>query len=157
MHDAPAPTQIALVALQAWQVAILWTHDWLPLGRLTDLRAVRAADSTSRLVRITLLQSLPFTLLLAWSVADLGQAWPGRLMAWSAGAYGVLFVGELRAWWWPYLFGADAARVERYQRMFGATHAFLPTRHGIVPNTLHTALHAATLATLVLLITSWPR
>jgi hypothetical protein len=143
--------QRAIVALQAFQVALLWTHDWLPLGRLNDVRAVRAADSTARLVRITLIQSLPFTLLLAWSAARVDLPWHA-LVAWLAGAYGVLFAGELKAWWIPYLIGgADPARVERHRAMFGGTHAFLPERHGVRPNTLHTALHAATLATLLAL------
>jgi hypothetical protein len=35
--------------------------------------------------------------------------------------------------------------------MFGTTHAFLPERNGIRPNTLHIILHMATLITLVLL------
>ena len=35
--------------------------------------------------------------------------------------------------------------------MFGRTHAFLPERIGIRPNTLHVILHAATLTTLILL------
>ena len=39
-------------------------------------------------------------------------------------------------------------RAARYRALFGGTHAFLPGRNGIVPNTLHVALHAATLATL---------
>jgi hypothetical protein len=33
--------------------------------------------------------------------------------------------------------------------MFGRTHAFLHERHGITPNTLHVALHAATVVALV--------
>jgi hypothetical protein len=35
--------------------------------------------------------------------------------------------------------------------MFGNTHAFLPARNGVRPNTLHVILHASTLAMLVLL------
>ena len=35
--------------------------------------------------------------------------------------------------------------------MFGRTHAFLPERNGIRPNTLHVILQVATLTTLVLL------
>jgi len=35
--------------------------------------------------------------------------------------------------------------------MFAATHAFLPERNGIRPNTLHVILHLATLATLLVL------
>ena len=142
--------QATVVALQAVQVAILWTHDWLPLGRLNDVRAVRAADTTSRLVRITLLQSLPFTLLLAWSAARLGHPWHWLLASLLA-AHAVLFAGELKAWWIPYAVGTDAARMQRTRAMFADTHAFLPERHGIRPNTLHTLLHAATLGTLVAL------
>ncbi len=142
--------QATVVALQAVQVAILWTHDWLPLGRLNDVRAVRAADTTSRLVRITILQSLPFTLLLAWSAARLGHSWH-VLLASLLAAHAVLFAGELKAWWIPYAVGTDAARTERARAMFGNTHAFLPARHGIRPNTLHTILHASTLGTLVTL------
>jgi hypothetical protein len=35
--------------------------------------------------------------------------------------------------------------------MFGATHAFLPERHGIRPNTLHISLHVAMVGVLALL------
>lgn len=35
--------------------------------------------------------------------------------------------------------------------MFGTTHAFLPAHNGIRPYTLHVVLHAATLATIVVL------
>jgi hypothetical protein len=35
--------------------------------------------------------------------------------------------------------------------MFARTHAFLPERNGMRPNTLHVVLHASTLATLLLL------
>jgi len=35
--------------------------------------------------------------------------------------------------------------------VFGATHAFLPERDGIRPNTLHLILHLATLTTLIVL------
>ncbi|MBE3562597.1 MAG: hypothetical protein IMX05_02540 [Hydrogenibacillus schlegelii] len=42
-------------------------------------------------------------------------------------------------------FGAAPELVSRYQAMFGNTHAFLPVRHGIVPNTAHVILHFATL------------
>ena len=152
MRIAPGTAQLALVALQAWQVAILWVHDWIPLGRLNDIAAVRAANSTARLVRVTLIQSVPYTLLLAWSLGLYGHPWPGQLVAWLGGAYGLLLAGELKAWWIPYAVGADAARVERHRAMFGHTHAFLPPRHGLVPNTLHVMLHAATLATVAVLL-----
>jgi len=55
------------------------------------------------------------------------------------------------AWWIPYLFRYEPERAVRYQVMFGATHAFLPERNGIRPNTLHVILHLFTLATLLVL------
>ncbi len=124
----------------------------IPLGRLNDLAAVRAADTRARLVRVTLLQSVPYTLLLVWSLGLLGHPWPARLVWWLLGSYGVLLAGELKAWWIPYAVGTTAAHAERFRAMFGRTHAFLPVRHGIVPNTLHVALHAATLGTVVTLL-----
>ena len=60
-------------------------------------------------------------------------------------------MGELTAWWIPYLTRPQPARAARYRLMFGRTHAFLPERHGIVPNTLHCLLHLATVATLAIL------
>jgi hypothetical protein len=37
---------------------------------------------------------------------------------------------------------SDCARATRYQERFANTHAFLPPRHGIRPDTLHVAFHA---------------
>ena len=140
-----------LVITQALLVLFLWTHDWIPLGRLNDVAAVRQADSTARLVTITLLQSLPFTVLLALSVAHLGEPRPHGLTLALWIAYSILLAGELRGWWWPYLVQADPLRAARYRAMFGRTHAFLPLRNGFAPNTAHVALHACTALTLILL------
>ena len=140
-----------LIVVQALLVAFLWTHDWIPLGRLNDVAAVRAADTTARLVTITLLQSLPFTVLLALSAARLaGARIPGLTTAlWIA--YSILLAGELRGWWWPYLVRPEPARAARYRAMFGRTHAFLPVRNGFAPNTAHVMLHTCTALVLVLL------
>jgi len=54
-------TDIFLVLPQALQVLFLWTHDWIPLGRLNEVGAVRSEDTTWRLERVTLIQSAPFT------------------------------------------------------------------------------------------------
>jgi hypothetical protein len=40
----------ALIALQVFQVAFLWVHDWIPLGRLNDVAAVQSQDTRARLV-----------------------------------------------------------------------------------------------------------
>ena len=43
-----SPTrQAVLIGLQSVQVLFLAIHDWLPLGRLNDVRAVRREDTTS--------------------------------------------------------------------------------------------------------------
>lgn len=141
--------EILFLALQAFQVLFLWVHDWVPLGRLNDVAAVRAQDSTARLAVVTLVQSVPFTIGLIFSLKYFGQAYPHWLRSWLWISYGLLFVGQLQAWWVPYLVGASAERTARYQMMFGKTHSFLPTRKGFVPNTAHILLHVATLATLV--------
>jgi hypothetical protein len=53
--------------------------------------------------------------------------------------------------WGFHICSFQSSRAARYQAMFGQTHAFLPERNGIRPNTLHVILHAATLTTLVVL------
>jgi len=140
-----------LIILQAFQVAFLWLHDWVPLGRLNDVPAVRAADPTSRLIRVTLIGAVPFTIGLVFSIIDLRTGFPGWLWYWLWISYALLFAGAIRAWWVPYLVRPDPVRASRYQAMFGGTHAFLPKRNGITPNTLHVALHACIAATLVVL------
>ena len=140
-----------LICLQGLQVTILWLHDWVQLGRLTDVAAVRAHDTRGRLIRVTVIQSLPFTIGLVASVAFARTGHPAWVWRWLWISYGILFAGELRAWWWPYLIQSEPERAARYRGMFGKTSAFLPERNGIVPNTLHVTLHAATAATLILL------
>src|SRR5215469_103294 len=140
-----------LIILQAFQVAFLWLHDWVPLGRLNDVPAVRAAAPTSRLIRVTLIGAVPFTIGLVFSIIHLRTGFPGWLWYWLWTSYALLFAGAIRAWWVPYLVRPDPVRASRYQAMFGGTHAFLPKRNGITPNTLHVALHACIAATLVVL------
>ncbi len=140
-----------LIALQAFQVAFLWLHDWLPLGRLNDIVAVRRADTLSRRIRITLIQSAPYTIGLLYTIRSAGRPFPHWLYIYLWISYGLLFLGELEAWWIPYFFRVEPERAERYQALFGNTHAFLPKRNGIVPNTLHVLLHLTTAATLLIL------
>jgi len=142
---------ILLIILQSLHVVFLWLHDWVPVAPLNDVAAVRRADPLSRLVRVTLIQSIPWTIGLAFSLRHLTTPFPPWLWWWLWISYGTLFIGELRAWWVPYLLRPDPARAARYRSMFGNTHAFLPARNGITPNTLHVALHACTAATLLAL------
>ena len=143
-----------LIALQAVQVVILWLHDWVPLPPLNDVGAVQAADSKARLARVTVIQSLPFTVGLVGSFAAAQGHHLGWLWSWLWISYGLLFAGELRAWWLPYLVRPEPERAARYRAMFAATHAFLPEHFGVAPNTLHCLLHAATALTLITLAVS---
>ncbi len=140
-----------LLALQILHVAFLLLHDWVPLGPLNDLSAVRAANPGSRLVVSTLVSALPFAIALGCSLHFEHSRYPHWLFRFLWIAYLLLFLGELNAWWIPYLRGTRSDRVARYETMFGATHAFLPVRHGIRINTLHVLLHASTVALLITL------
>ena len=143
--------QSALLVLQAFQLAFLLVHDWIPLGPFNDVRAVRRENAVRLVVIGTTVSSAPVVAALWLSIRYFGQPYPTWVRVWLWLTYGLLFAGELEAWWIPYLFRSDAKRRARYQAMFGHTHAFLPERNGIVPNTLHVVLHAATLATLLVL------
>jgi hypothetical protein len=141
----------ALIALQIFQVLFLALHDWVPLPPLNDVRSVQAADPRGRLIAVTVASTLPFAFGLVASLYFAGGDFPGWLILYLRISYTVLLVGQLRAWWIPYLLRAEPARAARYLAMFGRTHAFLPERNGIRPNSLHIILHASTLITLVLL------
>jgi hypothetical protein len=147
-----------LIALQLFVVAFIGLHDWVPLGRLNDLKAVHAADSRGRLVFVTLASTLPFAIGLVGTILYAFRLHWLRWYLWIA--YGLAVAGLIRAWWGPYLFyRAPAARIARYEAMFGATHAFLPVRNGIRPNTLHVTLHLTILAVIVdlaALTWGWP-
>jgi hypothetical protein len=142
----------ALFVLQIFHVLFLSLHDWIPLGKLNDPKAVRATISGGKLLAATLISTAPFAFGLAASAVYLGRPYPQWLLLWIGISYAMLFVGELQAWWIPYFFRAQPERAARYQAMFGGTHAFLPVHNGIRPNTLHVILHAGTLAILTVLV-----
>jgi hypothetical protein len=143
--------EIALLLLQSFQVLFLWIHDWIPLGRLNDVAAVRSQDTRTRLAIVTLIQSAPFTIGLFYSLLYFRKPYPHWVNSWLWISYGLLLLGQLRAWWVPYLFVAEPERAARYRIMFGKTHSFLPQRNGLVPNTAHILLHLSTAVTLILL------
>lgn len=141
-----------LLGLQVFHVAFLALHDWIPLGRLNDVRAVRAENPPGKLLTATAISTVLFVPPLVDGLRHVHGPWPEWVWIWLWVGYGLLFVGELRAWWVPYFRGADDEKVKRYEAMFGGTHAFLPVRNGIRINTLHFVLHALTLATLVVVV-----
>ena len=139
-----------LIALQAFHLLFLLLHDWVPLGNLNNVSAFQKSTTAPQKVLSLLVPSVPVIIGLGFTLLANPRV-PGLSFRITFSAvYGFLLLGELEAWWIPYLFGSNAERVTRYRMLFAGTHTFLPSRHGIAPNTLHVVLHAATVATLVL-------
>jgi len=136
---------------QLFVVLFIALHDWLPLGRLNNLAGIRAVDTTRRLVVVTVLSTLPFAIGLAASVYYARTGFPMWVMVWLWISYGTGAYGMLRAWWIPYLLIRDPVRAARYQQRFANTHAFLPARNGIRPDTLHVCFHVVLVVLIILL------
>lgn len=142
---------VAFLACQLIVVIFIALHDWVPLGALNNLAGIREADAPATLLWTTLISTLPFAIGLiatAYYAFSRFPMWLGDFLwiTYTAGVYGML-----RAWWVPYLLIPDPVRAARYQVRFSKTHAFLPTRNGIRPDTLHVCFHAVLIATFVLL------
>jgi hypothetical protein len=139
------------LVLQTFVVVFLLFHDWVPLGRLNNLQAIRREDSLVRSAFVTLLPGIPTTIGLFFSMRYFARPYPSWLTILLWITYGTLLYGLLRAWWIPYLFVPDAKRAARYRTIFAGTHTFLPQRNGIAPDTLHVVFHVAVIATLAAL------
>jgi hypothetical protein len=144
-------TMGALLALQCFVVLFVALHNWIPLGTLNDLKGVRAVFPGSKLLTTTLINFVPVAIGFAASAIYFGRGYPGWLFWWLWINYGLACYGSLKAWWIPYLFRPEPERAARYQVMYGATHAFLPERNGIRPNTLHVMFDVVTVALLIVL------
>jgi len=146
-------TMEVLIGLQCLVVLFVGLHNWIPLGPLNDLRGVRAVFPTGKLVVTTLANFVPAAAGLGGSIYYFLMGW--RLGGWLFWYLWVFYLlacyGSLRAWWIPYFFGADAERVVRERTMYARTHAFLPERKGLRPNTLHMAFDVLTVAILIVL------
>jgi hypothetical protein len=150
LHPMNHTLEIIFLALQAFNVAFLFLHDWIPLGRFSNLAAIRSQDTWSHRAFVTLLPGVPAFVCLFYSASYFGQVYPHWLDLWLWIMYGLFFLGLLRAWWIPYLFKTDAQRAARYQIIFANTHKFLPMRNGMAPDTLHTVFHLSVAATLII-------
>jgi hypothetical protein len=73
--------------LQCFHVLFLALHDWIPLGTLNDVKAVRAANPIGKLVAGTLISLLPFAFGLAASVFYFGRSYPAWLLVWLGVSY----------------------------------------------------------------------
>lgn len=146
----PEPTTGILIALQCFVVAFVGLHNWIPLGSLNDLRAVRAEFPGSKLFFITLSNFIPAALGLAGSIY-FQHRFPEWLIWYLWIFYLLACCGSAYAWWIPYFFGTGKKRLAREQELYGRTHSFLPERHGVRPNTLHVIFDLVTLAVLATL------
>jgi hypothetical protein len=70
------------VALQTFHVLFLALHDWIPLGRLNDVAAVRSEISPRNLFMATIIQTSFFAVGLFFSVSYFGQTYPTWLNYW---------------------------------------------------------------------------
>ncbi len=111
-----------LIGLQAFVVAFLALHDWIPLGRLNDVKAVQAADSRLRLIVVTFVSTLPFALALAWTIEHAKTPFPGWLNWYLWISYGLVLLG------------------------------ILPEHNGIRPNALHVLFHLVVVAICAVMI-----
>jgi len=132
-------------------VLFIALHDWIPLGRLNNLAGIRAVDTKRKRLAVTALSTLPFGIGFAASLHYGPTGFPGWLLWLLWISYGAGLCGMLRAWWLPYLLFEDRVRAARYQARFADTHAFLPIRNGIRPDTLHGGFHGLFLIACVLL------
>lgn len=74
----------------------------------------------------------------------------GWAKPWAVVSDALVIVGVLKAWWIPHLFAPDPERAARHAVRFAGTHAFLPSRNGIRPDTLRVVFQAVAVATRVL-------
>ena len=142
---------LVLIALQIFHLLFLLLHDWVSFGNLNDVSAFQKSTTPPQKALSLLVPSIPIAVGLGFTLLSKTHVSSLSFRITLSALYGFLFLGELEAWWIPYAFGTSQERVALYRRLFGATHSFLPARHGITPNTLHVVLHTATVATLILI------
>jgi hypothetical protein len=139
------------IALLVWHVLFLSLHDWVPLGRLTDLAALRSQRSLrARIIASILMGAIAgLALYLNWVESPTPS---NGVLLFTLILYSFFLLGAIRAWWLPYLFGIGASEklVAEYQVMFGNTYTWLPKRHGITVNAIHIVWHFTAVITVVL-------
>jgi hypothetical protein len=140
-----------LIALQCFVVLFVAFHNWIALGSLNDVKAVRSVFPTGKLLVTTLINFIPVAIGLAASVFYFRTGFPGWLFWFLWILYGLACYGSLKAWWIPYFSRPEPERVARERAMYARTHAFLPERNGIRPNTLHVIFDVVTVSILVVL------
>jgi hypothetical protein len=129
----------------------LGLHDWVPLGRWTDLPALRSQRSLkARILASVIMAAIQgIALYLNWTQSP-HPSYGTRLF--TLILYAAYIPGILRAWWVPYLFGVGISEkfIADYKIMFGNTYTWFPQRNGITVNALHTLFHISVVVELIL-------
>ncbi|WP_042141994.1 hypothetical protein [Paucisalibacillus sp. EB02] len=117
-------------------------QDWVPLGSLNDIHAIKQEKTTNELIIVTLVGVLQVAFLIFLMLLFIGKRYPLFVKLWLVIHPSCIFAGVLMSWWIPYFTGIGATeRIASYTAMFGNTHTFLPVMNGIVPNTFHILFH----------------
>jgi hypothetical protein len=140
---------IVLLVLQCFVVLFVSLHNWIPLGALNNLKGVRIAFPTGKLLATTLLNLTPVAVGLAATAFYFRKPHPGWVFWWLWITYGLACYSSFKAWWFPYLVRADPALVVRYKIMYSGTHSLLPEHNGMRPDTLHILFDLVTIAILI--------
>ncbi|MGM8366409.1 hypothetical protein ACLIBG_13165 [Virgibacillus sp. W0181] len=142
-----------LVVGYAYIFLFMIVQDLIPLGTLNDVKTIASLQSFNETLVVTMIGLVQILLLMGGVLFFIGKGYPVLIKIWLIVHPSSIFLGAIMAWWVPYLFGIGAEeRVERYNAMFGNTHAFLPVMNGIVPNTLHTIFHFALFVCIILTV-----
>jgi hypothetical protein len=80
LETSPKSMIAALLAGQLFVVLFIALHAWIPLGRLSNPAGIGAADSAAKLIRVTVLSTLPFAVAFVASAYFAGTRFPGWLM-----------------------------------------------------------------------------
>lgn len=144
-------SEILLVIGYSLILLFMLVHDWVPMGSLNNVDAIRNVHSRRALITMTSINVGQIFILLSLVLFFIGRKYPIWISIWLVIHPTIIFIGALFSWWIPYLFGYGAEeKANDYNMMFGDTHSFLPIMNGIVPNTLHTLFHLTLLFCILL-------
>ena len=142
---------IILIGLECVAVLFVGLHNWIPLGSLNDLKAVRVEFTPVKLFFVTLSNFIPVTIGLVLSIFYLKTGHP-RWVFWYLWIFWLLAcAGSLKSWWIPYFSREETPHIARDRLLYKNTHAFLPDHNGVRPNTLHVIFDVITIAILITL------
>lgn len=144
-------SEIFLVSGYVFILLFMIMHDLIPLGPLNDIEAISSVESFNETIATMLIGAIQILLILGGILLFIGKRFPLLVRIWLLVHPSSILLGAMLSWWVPYLFGTGTEeKIERFNVMFGNTHAFLPVMNGMVPNTLHTIFHFVLFACIVL-------